>query len=198
MNPMYAQMGVSVVQGVAGFVQDRIATKLARSMQKYQQQMRDISAAMNRDTITMNEIATEDASRRLQFDLALRSAKDKGAAAVSAAAAGVSGRNVDSQMRGLRGSALRAQAARKERTAQEMRQHWQERKNNNVSNIMGRDITVHARPSVLAHMGGIGATLFDIHQSNQPPGDRLGADQRDRFGGGKIDPTSDGFVDWWQ
>jgi len=189
-NPMYAQMGLGVVQGVAGFVQEGIASKLAKSMQKYQNQMRAITASMNRDAILQNEISTRDASRRLQFDLELMAQKDQGAAAVNAAAAGVSGRNVDRQMRGLRGSALRAQAARKKRTSAEMRQHYADRRNNEVSLIIGRDIQVHSRPSVLAHLGGIGKNLFDIHQSNQPPGDR--------FGGGGTDPTGDEFVDWWQ
>lgn len=190
MNPMYAQMGLGAVQAAAGFVQEGIASKLARSMQKYNNEMRELTAAMNNNVIMRNEIATQDASRRLQFDLSIRAAQDQGAAAVSAAAAGVSGRNVDKQMRHLRGSALRAQAARKQRTKAAMTEHNQERVNNNVSAIIGKDVTVHARPSILSHAAGLGATLFGIHQSNQPPGDR--------FGGGNDDPTSDGFVDWWQ
>jgi len=190
MNPMYAQMGLGLVQGVTGFVQAGSASRLARDMQRYQNEMRGITAAMNRDVILQNEIATRDAGRALQFDIALRAKRDQGAAAVSAAAAGVSGRNVDKTMRGLRGSALRAHAARKKRTEQEMRQHFQERKNNEISLIMGRDIQVHYRPSALAHMAGIGSNMFNIHQANQPPGDR--------FGGGRVDPTSDEFVDWWQ
>ncbi len=191
MNPMYASMGLTVAQGVAGFANASIASKLASSMQKYHNKMREISAAMSRDVIQQNRIRTMDASRALEWDIAKSAARDQGAAVVSAAAAGVSGRNVDKQLRGLRRSALGAQMSRKKKVQQEIQQHNTDLRSSEVSLIMGRDITVHARPSILASMAGIGTALFDDHQAARPAGDR--------FGGGSNDPTANtGFVDWWQ
>ena len=48
MNPMYASMGLTVAQGVAGFANASIASNLARSMQKYHNKMREISAVYKR------------------------------------------------------------------------------------------------------------------------------------------------------
>lgn len=193
MNPMYASMGLTVGQGVTGFLNEGIASKLARSMQKYRNEMLQLTAAMNNDVITQNQIRTRDAAVALQFDIELRGAKDRGAAEVAAASAGVSGSNVDKTMRHLRGSALRAHAARKARTAQEMQGHAQERRNNNVSAILGQDIQVIARPSALAHLGGMATKLFDNYNDAQPEGDKIG-DQLRRF-------TSSGRAardSWWQ
>lgn len=194
MNPMYASMGLTVAQGVTGFLNEGIASKLARSMQKFRNEMTMLTAAMNNDVILQNQIRTRDASVALAFDIELRSAKDRGKAEVSAAAAGVSGASVDATMRNLRGSALRAQAARKSRTAQEMQGHAQERRNNNVSAILGRDIQVIARPSALTHLGGIATGLYDNYNDAQPEGDKVGDQMRLIFNASGRD-TRDS---WWQ
>jgi len=173
-NPMYAQMGLSVGQGITSFVNQGIATSLARNLQKYRNRMLEITAAMSRGTITRNEIATEDATRRLSWDLQKKAAQDQAAATVSAAAAGVQGGSVDATMRGLRQSALNAQAARKARYKGEMQQHAQERVNLNVGTIMGESIQVHERPSLLSAAVGLGSNLLDDYDRNQPVGDKLG------------------------
>jgi hypothetical protein len=86
----------------------------------------------------------------------------------------VQGNNVDATMRGLRASALGAQAARKARFKAEMRAHHNERINLNVGTIMGKDIQVQSRPSLLSAAIGLGATLVDTYDADQPDGDKLG------------------------
>jgi len=172
--PMYADMGLSVAQGVAGFVQGRIASKLAGDMQKYRNQMLELTAAMTRDTITQNQIATRDASVRAAWAIETASAKDKGAAEVAAAAAGVKGGSVDRQMRGLRRSAQMAHAARKRKRDSEFRAHAQDKRNVAVGATLGRDITVNSKPSMLSSVMGIGTSLVDDFDRHQPEGDKIG------------------------
>ncbi len=174
MNPMYAQMGLDIGTSVTSFANQSIASSLQAKLQKYRNRMLEVSAAMNRRVITLNEIATRDASIRMSWELQKTGAQDQGSAEVSAAAAGVSGNNVDATMRGLRSSALGAQAARKSRFKQEMRSHFNERINNNVGAIMGKDIQVHSRPSLLSAAIGLGGTLMDTYDADQPDGEKLG------------------------
>jgi len=194
-NPMYAQMGLSVGQGITGFINQGTAASLAASLQKYRNRMLEITAAMERRTITLNQVSTRDATMRLSFDLQKQAARDQGAATVSAAAAGVQGGSVDATMRGLRQSALNAQAARKARYRGEMRQHFQDGVNLNVGTIMGKDIQVHPRPSILSAAVGIGGNLLDDFDRNQPAGDKLG--DRTLFGGDNPIFGSP-QVDWWE
>ncbi len=174
LNPMYANMGLSVAQGVAGFVQKGIASKLADDMQKHRNAMIALTAAMTQDTIMMNEISTRDASIRASFSIAQAGARDQGAAEVGAAAAGVKGASVDKTMRGLRRSALMAHAARKSKRDSELRAHAQESRNVAVGAILGKDITVNSKPSALMSIMGVGKNLIEDFDQSQPEGDKLG------------------------
>lgn len=168
-NPMYASMGLDIAQGVGSFVEQGIASKLARKMQKYRNEMLAITAAMQQGTILENRVNTRDASIRLQVQLQLTAAEDQATATVSAAAAGVKGGSVDSTMRGLRRSAANAQGARKARLQMEMRAHDSESRNVTVSAILGKDVSVISRPSLLANVVGLGRTLLDTYEDDQPP-----------------------------
>ncbi len=184
LSPLYAQQGLSVVTGVTDFINAGTSAKLASALQKYRNQMIQITAAMNERAISQNEIRTRDASVRLAFAIEATSQADIASANVSAATAGVSGRSVDRQLRGLRGSALRAQAARKEKTRQEMTVHANDRINNRVSAIMQRDITIHEKPSLMFAVGGIAKSLFNNTQDSTPPSER--------------EKTGRTIMDWWQ
>lgn len=195
LNPMLAKMGLTLTMGVTGFANQSIAASLAGKLQKYRNEMSEMTGAMNERAILLNEAATLDASRRLQFTIAMSAAKDQGAAEVSAAVAGTGGRNVSSTMRGLRRSEMVAQAARKTRVGAEMRQHQTERVNNRVATILNRDITVQQRPSLLLAGIGMMQALHADFDANQPEGDKLG-DRLRRLGAQKqIDGQR---KEWWE
>jgi len=185
---MHAQMGLSFVQGVTGFANQSIASRLSSKLQKYRNQMVELTGAMNERVINLNEVATRDAGVRAAFAIAAASKRDLGAAEVAAAARGTSGRSVDSTMRGLRRSALAAQAARKLTTSTEMRNHHNERVNNRVSTILGRDIQVHSKPSVLMAGMGVASNMFNTWNANRTPSEQAGLGSS----------SSDQFVDWWE
>lgn len=190
LSPIHAKMGLSFAQGVTGFFNSRIEASLSAKLQKYRNQMSELTGAMNARAITFNEIATRDAGIRAMFAISQASAQNKGAAEVAAAAAGVSGRNVDSTMRGLRRSALLAQAARKMTIRSEMRKHHMDRVNNRVATILNRDITVVQKPSVLMAGLGVAANVFNVWENDRTPSEKAGL--------GGSSSISKNFVDWWQ
>lgn len=173
-SPMQASMGVDIAGAVGGFFEGRIASKLAGKLQKYRNEMLKITAMMSENVNMQNRIATRDANVRVMLSISAAAAEDRGRAEVSAAAAGVRGGSVDRTMRGLRRSAANAQAARKARAAGEMKSHANELKNIRVSAIMGRDITVQTKPSLLSSLNGLSATLADTFDRFQPEGEKLG------------------------
>jgi len=196
-NPMYAQMGIGVVEGVANYVNQRTASNLQRKLQKYRNQMLEVTAAMSRNAVTLNSIQTRDATIRLSFALQQQSSQDLATAEVHAAAAGVQGASVDATMRGLRASALGAQAARKANYRAEVRAAHQENVNINVSAILGRDTQVHSKPSLLSAGLGLGANMMDIYDANQPEGDKLSDPGARLWGSSKDAKVGDQFKSWW-
>lgn len=173
-NPMYASMGLSIGEAANSYASGLIASSLANKMRKYRNKMLEITAAMTGNTITLNQIATRDASVRLQFEIAKQAAQDQGSAEVAAAAAGVAGQSVNAAMRGLRSSAAAAQAARKAQRRSEFTAHSQERKNLAMSTLLGKDITITSKPSLMSAAVGLGKSLIDDFDNAQPEGEKLG------------------------
>lgn len=170
---MYAKYGLDIAQGIGNFIEEGIASKLAKQMKEYRNRMAAISASMSQNTIVLNEVASRDASSRLRTQIQIQAAEDQASASVSAAAAGVRGGSVDATMRGLRRSAANAQAARKNRLKSEQRAHAAESTNVTLAMIMGKDINVISKPSLLASAVGLGTTLLDTWNVNQPEDERL-------------------------
>lgn len=173
MNPMYAKYGLDIAQGVGDFIVAGINSKMERRLQDFRNKMSAISAAMSQNTIESNRIASLDAASRLRTNIQITAAEDQANSAVSAAAAGVRGGSVDATMRGLKRSAANAQAARKARLKGELKAHAQESTNVTLAQIMGKDISVKSRPSMLSSAMGLGTTLLDTWNQNQPEDDRL-------------------------
>ena len=109
---MYAQMGNKAVGVVSDHLLQNTQRKMQLDAQEHRNTMSAISAAMQSNNITREEINTQDSARRLKQQIDLASMQDKGNAEVSAAAAGVAGGSVDNTMRGLTRSAMQANYAR--------------------------------------------------------------------------------------
>lgn len=170
----YATYGLQLSQGIAGFMIGSIQAKLALTLQKYQNEMLAVQESMNANKITANEIATQDASVRLNWAIQMQSASDLGAAEVAAAAAGVRGASVDSTMRGLRRSAANAQGARKSQTQNEMRSHRSDRRDNALATVLATNIEVHQGPSILSAAIGVGLNLLNTYEDSKTATQKAG------------------------
>jgi len=165
----------SAIGGIADSATRSIQAGMNEASQAYSNTMREISTAQNINAITLQQAALGDKSRRLQATLQQQSLKDRGAAEVGAAAAGVAGGSVDQALLGLRRSALNAQNARMRNLESGLFAADTQKKNIRLAGIMGEDISVIQRPSAASSLLGLGATLLDKFDNNQPKGSK-GAD----------------------
>ena len=167
---VYAKMGNQVIGAVSNHFLAKTQAKMQQDAQEHRNVMSSISAALQQNSVTHAEISTIDQATQLKQQIAVASIQDKGNAEVNAAAAGVAGNSVDQTMRGLERSALQANYARIRNTRSQMQAHGQDRTNITLSKIYGKDITVFQKPSVAMSLLGLGTTLLDTYNSNQPKG----------------------------
>lgn len=147
-----------------------IQSDMQEASQAYSNTMRDIAANQAINDVTQNEVMAGDATRRLEVQLQQSGLQDRGNAEVSAAAAGVAGSSVTSVLQGLRRSALQAQHARLRNFQSQERAADKQRGSLKLAAIMGEDISVIQRPSIGAALLGLGASMVDIYDANQPKG----------------------------
>lgn len=172
---MFAQMGLSAVQGWGQYQVASIQADMQEKMQEYQNTMSALSAAQSKNTITSNEVSVQDASIRAAEALQQQALKQEGSAEVAAGAAGVTGSSTAAVMRDLKSSAARANKSRTDQLQAQYRAFGQERKNVNLAQIYNKDVSVIPRPSAASALLGIGTSLLNIYDSHQTPGNTLAA-----------------------
>ena len=165
---MKFKMATQVIGAYTEFDLQKTQHRMQVSAQAHRDVMNQLSSGIQQNAVTVAEIQTQDKAVRLSEALQTQSMKDKGSAAVSAAAAGVQGGSVKATMLGLRRSALQAQDARIRNRDSELQAQAENRKNIELSAIMGKDISIIPAPSAASALLGLGASLFDTWDANQP------------------------------
>lgn len=173
MSLMYAQMGMSVISAIGQHSAAKHQYTMDKIARDYREKMSSISAAMQSNTLTANEISTRDALVRAGTAIQVKSLKDRANATVSAAASGVSGGSVTNTMRGLMRSKYQAMHAHQKRREATQRSNTQNRRQLALAKAMNKDITPIQPPSAASALLGLGASLVDIWDSHQPPGSTL-------------------------
>lgn len=175
MSLMFAQMGLSIAQGIGSYASANIKARMQESIQDYRNTMSALSAAEAQNTVTHNEIAVLDAADQQREQQQIIALKQEGAADVASAAAGVSGTTSDLIMKDLKASAARANKARLDQVEAQFIAYGQERKNIELSNIYNKDISVIPKPSAASALLGIGTNLLSIYDQHQTPGNTIAA-----------------------
>ena len=163
----------TAVSGLSNYMLGKTQAKMQESAQAHSNAMRRISSAQQQNTVTLQEAAIQDESTRLGVTLQEQSIRDRGAAEVSAAAAGVAGGSVEQAMLGLRRSAIQAQDARMKNMTAQLYATEEQRKNIRISGILGQDVSVIQRPSAASAMLGLGTQLLGQWDANQPKGSKI-------------------------
>lgn len=172
------RMGVQAFGGITDFMIGGIQADMNEAAQAHANAMRELASASARNQVTQAEVQIRDKSQRLSVALQQQEIRDRGAAEVSAAAAGVEGGSVEQAMLGLRRSAMQAQHARmRNRDANLLAQDTQ-RNNIQLATVLGEDISVIPRPSAASAMLGLGAQLIQTYDENQPEGSRFADSDR--------------------
>ena len=166
-NPLLLASQIGEVSApFTNFLLSNEQRKLDKENQRHRNAVLGISSNIQRNQTTLQEIDVRNANRRQNQNIQLTALQQQGAAEVSAAAAGVAGGSVQSVMRGLKRSALNAQYNRLENTENAFQSLGQQRRNINVSQILGTDNTVLPRPSFAAMLLGTATAAFDTFGGN--------------------------------
>lgn len=168
MSLMYAQMGMKALGTFSAFSASRHSAKMEEISRAYQEKMSAISAAMQLNVQTQNEIEQKDAVVRASAALEITAMEDRAEAEVSAAASGAGGGSVVGTMRNLMRSRLRAKQALRTQQQNQARANLQTRRNIEFAKVMGKDLSPIGKPSVASALLGLGSGLIDIYESNQP------------------------------
>jgi len=176
---MLGKMANQVAGAYGQYSTSKIQFQMQESARKHKEAMTALSAAQQFNAVTVQEAQTRDAGMRAAVSLNMQSLGNRSAAEVQAAAAGVAGNSVDQTMIQLERSALSANAARKLTLKSKRQAHGQQRKNIRMQQIYGRDISTPIPPSPTSALLGLGMTLLNSYNENQPKGettsDRLAA-----------------------
>ena len=143
------------------------------SAKKHNETMRNLQHALGQDTQTDKRVQVHEASVRAAAAIGIASAADKASAEVAAAASGTAGSTVEGTARGLEQSFLRAHAARKSQERSELRSIRKTAMNTELAHIFGRDLTTIQRPSATSALLGLGTSLVQQWDNNQPEGDKI-------------------------
>jgi len=169
---MAFNMGNQILGAASEHNLEKTQFRMETAAREHKNVLNKISSGIQQNAVTIAEVQTKDKAIRLSEAIQTQSMKDKGSAAVSAAAAGVQGGSVKAAMLGLRRSALKAQDARVRNRDAALNAQAENRKNIELSAIMGRDISVLPAPSAASAMLGLGASLIDTWDKNQPEGSK--------------------------
>ena len=183
-NPlMYADVGVTVLEGVTNFLSARTDYRLNKAIQKHQEVMRGISAALARNTINQNRVRAGREAVYAAIGIDAQSAADMADARVSAAAAGVEGVSVQEGLADLRRSRLLALTGLGEAVSDVNASYADQERTLALDMIYSRDTTPITRPSVLGHLLDTSTKTMDAYDRNQPKGSKL-TDRLERLADG--------------
>ena len=171
-NQKYVSLASAGISALGTSITKGIQLDMQQAAQEYGDTMRQLSAAQQTNTLTVQDAQLQDKTARLQGTLQQASIRDMAASEVNAAAAGVAGGSVTQALLGLKRSAMGAQHARMRNLDSEMFAVDQSKKNIRLATIMGEDISVIQRPSTASALLGLGSTLLDKYAKNQVDGER--------------------------
>lgn len=162
----------SAFGAASSFYIQKQQAKMQESAREHANVMRGLAAGQEQNAVSRQSTALRDATQRVALEQEIASLQDKGSAEVAAAAAGVAGGSVDQVMRNIKRQALVAQANRKLSYNNQAAALDQERVNIELRRITGEDISVIQKPSAATALLGLGTSLVQSYDANQPAGSR--------------------------
>lgn len=163
----------TAVSGFNSMMLGQTQAAMQEAAQEHANSMRKISSAQQQNSVTLEEANIQDNSVRLGTSIQEQAMKDRGAAEVSAAAAGVAGGSVDQALLGLRRSATQAQDARMRNMTSQLYATEQQRKNIRIAGVLGQDNSVVMAPNMASTMLGLGVNALEGWDKNQPKGSKI-------------------------
>ena len=165
---MWLQAGLSVAQGLTGFIQSSREAKYRRKLQEYNNAMTRLANAQNQNAITLNQNMAVERSLAQQFQIERSEYVTIGEAEVSAAAAGTAGRSVNQTLYQVQRSADEAESNRQSDLEAQLAGFQQQRLNSAMQAAQQIDYSFIPSPNPVSSMLGIATDLYKIQQRNNP------------------------------
>ena len=167
---MIGSMGMQAVGAYSDYSIAKTQSKMEQNTKSYRAEMAAISEALQYNDMSVAEAQLSDQARRATIALEKDEMRDKGAAEVAAAAAGVAGGSVDNTMRSLKRSSLNANAARTKNYESALANANNQRKSIEMQAIFNEDISPISIPSAGTALLGLSKGLIETYDDNQPKG----------------------------
>jgi len=131
-----------------------------KALTKYQNKMKNLSSAATQNSITTNEIQVVEESSMRALDIQRNTLRQRGAAEVAAAAAGVEGNSVTQTVMDIEREGHFNEFARKVNLNSELLNMDAARKDNVFQNTTSQDLRTNAGPSMFDTLSKAGAAGY--------------------------------------
>ena len=158
-----ASAGMNAVGGLFQYGADKAAAKAAKAQQRYRNAMTNLSNAINQDSITVNEIMSNDAFARQGVEIQQDYQQSFGSTQVAAASAGTGGRSVTRSLFQLKQSRDIAEGIRKQNLTDSWIAFDIQRTNSAMSAAMQQDHSYIPKPNLTSYLfGAAKSTVKDM------------------------------------
>lgn len=165
---MWLQAGMSVLNGISGFIQSSREAKYRKKLQEYNNAMTRLANAQNQNAITTNQNMAVERSLAQQFEIERSEYVTLGKAETAAAAADTAGRSVNQTLYQVQRSADEAESKRQADLQSQLAQYTQQRKNSALQQQQQLDFSYIPSPSPVTAMLGIAGNLAKTYQRYNP------------------------------
>jgi len=148
----WLSFGLNMASAFGSYQADKASSKAARAWQAYSNTMTRLSDAVNQNSITTNEILSNQASADQAIGIKQSNILTQAQAEVSAAAAGVKGVSVDDVMKDINRNAAVAENARQNDLAASHLAFDQQRRSSSMSAAMQQDYSYIPRPKLGSYL----------------------------------------------
>ena len=165
---MWLDMGLSLAQGITGFIQSSREAKYKKALQEYNNTMVNLANAQNQNAITTNQNFAVEASLAQQFEIERSLYTTTGEAEVAAAATDTAGRSVNQTLYQVQRSADEAQSKRMSELESQLAAFGQQRINSSMQALQQIDNSFIPSPNPVTSMLGIATDLYKIQKRYNP------------------------------
>lgn len=152
--------GLQLAGALGSYSADKAQAKAAAAMQEYRNKMANISNAINQNVITTNTTMAMQASAKKAVYMRKEEVQAVGAATVSAAAAGVRGRSVNSTIMDIQRNAALVEKQRADDLQAQFLESDAQRMQSSLSAAMQQDYSYIPKPKLGSYLMSAAASTI--------------------------------------
>lgn len=161
--------GLNIIGSFLAYKDAAAKAKAERAIQKYRNEMSNLSAAIAQNSITTNETMSSVASAKSALEIKKAAIMSQGAAAVAAGAAGASGRSVNMTMRDLLQTSANAESERQSQLTDMYAAADRSRISTAMTASLQQDHSYIPKPNAASYMLQAAAKTYQSSRASDTP-----------------------------